>query len=540
MSAGGRESGRLSAEVAAVRAPSRDQLAIILRHMTDGVTAQARDGRLVFANAAAAALCGFDSPEEMLATPIPEIMSRFELRDEHGAPLPLTALPNRHALEGRAAEAVLRFRVRRSGEERWSLLSSSPVLGASGEVELAVNVFRDVTERKRHEEGWRFLVEAGAMLASSLGYEDTLASVARLAVPKVADWCGVDVLGPDGELSEIAVAGDGVPAGGAAIKCEILAVAQTGEPRLAAELIIVPLRFDNRPFGAIAFGASAPGRRYDDHDLLLAQEIARRAALAIDNARAYQAARDAVRVRDTFLSIASHELRTPLSSLSLLVSGLLRAARGSGAQLASEQIVARLARIEEQTDRLTELITQLLDISHMQAGRFALQLRELDLAGLAREVLGRFAEEAARAGASLALRVEGDVGAAPNGPGMVMGRWDRIRLDQTITNLVANALKYGAGTPVTVTVRGEGNVAQLTVRDEGPGIAEEDQGRIFDQYERATAAPASHLAGLGLGLWIVRQLVRAHGGEVTLQSRPHDGAAFTIALPRTPPRHVAA
>jgi PAS domain S-box-containing protein len=554
MNGAGPESERSRAE-AVPRAPSRDELAIILRHMSDGVTAQARDGRLLFANDAAAALCGFSTAEEMLATPPAEIIARFDVRDEQGEPLPLTSLPNRHALQGRAAEAVLRFRIRRSGEERWSFVSSSPVLGASGEVELAVNVFRDVTQRKRTEEAWRFLAEAGATLASSLGYEDTLASVARLAVPKVADWCSVDVLAPDGDLAELAVAHAnpmqvvslkelrrrGAPAG---VKAELLKVATSGEPRLVPDLMMVPLRFDNRPFGAIAFGNLSPsGHRYDRHDLLLAQEIARRAALAIDNARAYRAAREAVRARDTFLSIASHELKTPLSSISLLVSGLLRSARGDGIDLRSEQLVARLARIEEQTDHLTELITQLLDISHMQAGRFTLRRREVDLAEIARDVLRRFHDEAARLGTTLSLVAE-EEGGSPSDRNGVMGVWDRSRIDQAISNLVGNALKYGGGTPVTVTVRGETGEARLIVRDGGPGIAEEDHQRIFDQYERAggdpgPAEPAS-MEGLGLGLWIVRQLARAHGGDVTVASRRGAGAAFTISLPRTPSQHEAA
>jgi signal transduction histidine kinase len=111
----------------------------------------------------------------------------------------------------------------------------------------------------------------------------------------------------------------------------------------------------------------------------------------------------------------------------------------------------------------------------------------------------------------------------------VIGRWDKSRIDQVITNLITNALKYGGGTPITVEVNGDGATARLVVRDRGPGIAEPDQERIFEQYERAAS---TNLGGMGLGLWLVRQLARAHGGEIAVQSRPHEGAAFTLTLPR--------
>jgi PAS domain S-box-containing protein len=536
---------------------SRDQLAIILATISDGVTAQGRDGRLIFANDAAARVCGFETAAEMTACPPQEIVARFEVRDEQGAPFPLGDLPGRKALRGELAKVILRARNRNTGEERWSQVAAAPVRGESGEVELAVNVFHDLTERKRTEDAWRFLAEASAVLGSSLDYETTLASVAHMAVPQIADWCAVDLLAEGGQLEMLAVA-HADPAKVALVRelrrqrpCRpgdpgAMEVLATGKAQLLSPVtedlldragddeaqrallrslgmrstIVVPIIVSGRPFGALTFTTAESGRRYTEQDLILAQEIAQRASLAVGNARAYREARDAVRMRDTFLSIASHELKTPLSSLTLLLSGLLRTARdGRLEAMGTDKLIARLTRIEEQADRLTELMNQLLDVSRLAAGRFALAPADTDLAAVARDVLARFREEAGQLGASVTLIEEGPV----------VGHWDRSRLDQVVTNLLTNALKYGGNSAVTVEVVGDAATARLTVTDRGPGIPAADQARIFEQYERAAS---DNLGGLGLGLWIVRQLVQAHGGEISLRSDPGQGASFTVVLPR--------
>jgi len=184
-------------DAAAVRR-SRDELDLILKSITEGVTVQSPDEQLVFANDAAARLCGFASAEEMLAAPPDELIGRFEIRREDGTPFP----PE----EGETSTAVVRFRAARSGEERWSFVSGAPVRDAEGNIELAVTVFREFTGRRRAEQAWHFLAEASAVLGSSLDYEATLKQLAELAVPTIADWCGVDVFGADGQLEQLAVA----------------------------------------------------------------------------------------------------------------------------------------------------------------------------------------------------------------------------------------------------------------------------------------------------------------------------------------------
>ena len=165
-----------------------DNLAIFLDHVGDGVTVQDPSGRLLYANAAAAQALGFASAAELLAAPVAEVVGRFALFDEDGQPFPVESLPGRRALQGEPESAVtLRFRVRETGEERWSIVRSSPVTDAAGNVLYAVNVWQDATAQKRAEAAQRFLPEAGEALASSLDVEATLANIARLAVPRLAD-----------------------------------------------------------------------------------------------------------------------------------------------------------------------------------------------------------------------------------------------------------------------------------------------------------------------------------------------------------------
>ncbi len=538
---------------------SRDQLRLILGAISEGVTVQAPDGRLVFANDAAAQLSGFDSAQEMLTAPLTSFRQRFEVMREDGAPMTPEELPSRQAFGGQAAQAVVRFRRKPSGEERWSFVSAAPVCNASGQVDLVVNVFRDFTERRKTEAAWQFLAESSAVLGSSLDYEATLRQVAKLAVPQVADWCAVDILDGDGRVQQLAVAHvdeskvelarewrrryppapdsmiyQVMKDGTGLLLPEIgrdLIAATTRDPeqrRLVEELrlksaIVAPLRVGDQPIGVLTFVTAESERRYQAADLILANEIARRASLAIENARAYRDAQAAISARDTFLSIASHELRTPLSTLTLIMSSLLRAAEaGKLLHLGEDAVKQRLLRADRQASLLSQLMDRLLDVTRLSGPELHLEVSDFDLSELAGEVASRFEEAATRVGGRLTVEVEN--------PAPV--RADRGRLDQVISNLLANAVKYARGSAIFLTVGTKGQrQARLTVRDEGPGIPREHQDRIFDQYERA-ASP--NVAGMGLGLWIVRRIVAAHGGTITLDSEPGKGARFTVLLPATP------
>ncbi len=231
-----------------------------------------------------------------------------------------------------------------------------------------------------------------------------------------------------------------------------------------------------------------------------------------------QALQEAVRVRDEFLSIASHELRTPLTSLELQFSSLQRSSTW-----ADERAQSKLATIGRQVDRLTALVESLLDVSRVMAGRFTLELEPVDLGRLLEEVLGRFRAQAAKVGSELVLSL-------PEG---VVGQWDRLRLEQIVTNLLSNALKYGPGKPIEIGVTADADVVTLRVRDYGMGISPGDQARIFERFERAVSQ--RHFGGLGLGLWIVRQIVLALGGYISVRSQPGQGSEFMVTLPRVAP-----
>jgi len=227
-----------------------------------------------------------------------------------------------------------------------------------------------------------------------------------------------------------------------------------------------------------------------------------------------------VAARDEFLSIASHELRTPFTALSLQVQGLIRRLRRSEAIPSREEMLVDLESANRLLARAARMIDELLEISRVAAGRFELQREEMDLAQSVREGLARFEKQLTSAGCRVELRLEGKV----------TGHWDPVRLDQVIDNLISNAAKYGAGKPVEVWLSDRGERVVLGVRDHGIGIDPADQSRVFGQFERAVSP--RRFGGFGLGLWITRRVVEAHGGTISLTSEPGRGSTFTVELPR--------
>ena len=306
---------------------SRDELDFILAGVADGVTAQAPDGSLIYANDAAVETLGYSTVDELLAAPPTEIMNRFEISDEDGAPFPPDRLPGRIALTGvKPEDAVLRFRVLASGEERWSVVKATPIFAADGTVLMAINVFEDITEHKESELRARFLADAATVLASSLDYATTLQQVADLAIPAFADACAVELADAEGHLEPVAMShrdrdkialmrelreqypaeehatrgvGHVFRTGGSELYAELepsLLRAGVPEDRQldmleklgVRSLMIVPMSTGGRRLGTIAFALSDSARRYDRADLSVAEELGRRAAVAIDNARLYR------------------------------------------------------------------------------------------------------------------------------------------------------------------------------------------------------------------------------------------------------------
>ena len=258
-----------------------------------------------------------------------------------------------------------------------------------------------------------------------------------------------------------------------------------------------------------------------DRIVSIARDITERKRTQLERELLYHEAVDAVRARDEFLSVASHELRTPLSTLQLQIQMLLQPPRRSPqAVLSREQMTPKLEMAFKQIVRLTRLIEELMDVSRITAGRLRLELQEIDLAAVVRDVVGRLGEEASRTHSPI------EVSAVTP----VIGKWDLIRVEQVVTNLLTNAFKFGGGKPIDIRVEERGPIGRLVVVDHGIGIDPEDVERIFHRYEQAVSSRA--VGGLGLGLYIARQIVEAHGGTIRVESQPGAGSTFTIDLPK--------
>jgi len=445
-------------------------------------------------------------------------------------------------------------RAMKAGAHDYLLKQNLSRLGPAVSRELREAVGRQ--ERRRAEATLRFFAEASVALAESLDVDATLTAVARLAVPYLADWCIVDMIEhgaasprsaaihvdpekkkllqelqmrypPEPESSDPAAAA--IRTGTAQLLADVSGSVLSSMCRSEehADLlrrigirtaIAVPLIVRGKTLGAVSLGSA--GRGYGTTELAVAEELARRAAMAIDNARLYRDAQEAIHSRDEFLTVAAHEFRTPLTTLQLQVQSITRSLRKHAGEGVVTPLVSKLTVADQQLVRMKLLVERLLDVSIMTAHRLPLELEDVDLVALVTHVTAGFQSQMKDAGC--AVTVETSV--------QCVGMWDRARLDQLVTNLLSNAVKYGPHKPIEVRVWADDATASIAVRDHGIGIAPADQARIFERFERAVST--SHYGGFGLGLWLVRLISEALGGTVHVDSELGAGATFTVSLPR--------
>lgn len=430
---------------------------------------------------------------------------------------------------------------------------------------LLVRALRYAVERKRLEEEQRFLAEASAVLASSLEFDTTFDRVAHLVVPRYADRCVVDLVDGAHHLTRIAVAHRDPLEEGAMRDIwtrfplsperpyPIQEVLATSQSRVYAELsddvlasmapseeylehlrsmslrsaMIVPLIARGRTLGTISFIVGESNRCYGPHDLHLAEELAHRAAVAIDNAHLYRQAQEAVRLRDTVLSSVSHDLRNPLTAIRMIAETV----RWQVEQLGvgeCQAIIEGLERIDANTMRMGAQIDGLLDVAQLQMGHgVKLHRKPTDLVQIARDMVSEYQFRTARH----RIRMEAE---APS----IVGIWDRDRVERVVGNLLSNAVKYSpSGGEILVRVMekeatesGSLGSAVLAVTDHGAGIPAADLPQLFTWFFRGENV-AEKISGAGIGLAGSRQIVEQHGGSISVESQEHVGSTFTVELP---------
>ncbi|WPU63854.1 hybrid sensor histidine kinase/response regulator [Peredibacter starrii] len=445
------------------------------------------------------------------------------------------------------------------GEFRWHLVRiQAERYFNPKEISSWLGTATDIEDRKREEEMQKFLANAGELLVSTLDYRLTLQSITKLAVPYLADWCAFDIVGENGQLENLVITHKDPQKQQIAVKLhdkylcradsEVGAakVIKTGQyivfndidqeliqntsideeqKQLSTELaataaLVVPLKLHGKVLGALTFAVSGNRMIYDQYFIDTAEELAKRVSLAFENSKLYRISQEAIEVRNEFLSIASHELNTPITSLKLqlqMVRKTLLAAKDG--QFPMDRFTKSVDASVKQVDRLINLVQILLDVSRIQSGRFTFNFEEMNAQDVVKEVYERHKEILQNSGCSLEMNLGENIPVV----------WDKIRIEQVITNLLTNTIKYAPGV-VELKMEELDDEVIITVKDHGKGIPEHKLKTIFERFERATTNES--VSGLGLGLFIVKQIVEGHMGRIEVKSIPEEGTTFKVILPK--------
>jgi signal transduction histidine kinase len=408
---------------------------------------------------------------------------------------------------------------------------------------------RACTEAETTRQRTAFLDQSSLRLSKARNLSTVAQEAMALAVPEIADGAVLDVLN-DGGVVRIGVAhrtqeghtllgqisqqhppgahGPHTVARVIRLRQSVLvpelsrarvlvAALDSGELRLIEQLhfrsvMAIPLLAGERVLGVMQFFGE---RRFDHGDLRFVEDLVERVAIALENARLHERADTAIRARDEFITVAAHELHGPLTSLQLSAESF------AASLVTSPEASAKTSKsIVRQVQRLNRLVDHMLDASRIMTKRLSLTVTHLNLSKLVQEIAGSFAERCERAGSALTLRIE---------PGIV-GYWDADRLAQVVNNLLDNAIKFGAGKPIDVSLQARDESAALTVTDRGIGVDPERLGSLFEPFVRAVSARS--YGGFGLGLFMSKAIVDAHGGEIDIKSQPGEGSTLTVRLPR--------
>lgn len=537
----------------------QESLTTTLRSIGDAVITTDARGRITLMNGAAEALTGWNE-QDARGRDLSEVFDIWNEETHEPSPSPVDRVLQTGAVVGLANHTILRAR---DGREIAIDDSGAPIRDRSGNIEGVVLVFRDVSKRKRDEQRQSFLVDAAVTLAESLDYAETLSRVARLAVPRLADLCAVDIVDEAGVPKLLAVTHVDEDQGNLLrelrarrfpdLEYGIESVIRSGRSELYPELpdelfdlaaldpdhrrrirelrlrsaMIVPLVARQTVLGTISFAFADSGRRYDADDLRFAEDVARRCAIALDNARlcaAEQRARHvadvANRAKDEFLATVSHELRTPLNAIvgwaKMMASAKLDAVKTEHA----------VRTIERNSIAMARLIEDLLDVSRIISGKMRLNVQTVDVARTAEAAIESVKPSAEARGIRVVHSIAPDVG-------VLIG--DPTRLQQVVWNLLSNAVKFtGKGGRVDVSVERGDSAIEIVVRDTGKGIAPQFLPYIFDPFRQEDGTTTRSRGGLGLGLAITRQLVELHGGSVVASSEGEGkGATFVVRIPVT-------
>ncbi len=500
--------------------------------------------------------------EEMLGYPVEQWLSDADFWQVHVHPeeREQVAVLWQGAATGEHEREFEYRAIAANGSTVWLRASIRPVRAVDGTIWQLRGLLVNITKRKRAEEALRLLSEAGRVLSASLDYETTLGNLARLTVPALADYCLVIAL-EDGRLRQVASAHVNPEQEALTRELERLYPYDMDNPNSIVARVInsaktewindlsqrppqlltqdeavialyhalaprayvaVPLVARDRILGVVMLVSSVSGRQYSDVEIALAEELVRRAGLAVENARLYQQAQEAIQTRDQFISIASHDLKTPITSIKGYADLLARrAARDEAINLRDQRAIQV---IQDEANRLNSLVELLLDVSRVQRGQLVIERSQVDFSALARRLVTVVQAMAEQHIIELAC---------PEAPVLLWG--DALRLEQVIQNLLQNAVKYSpAGGRITVEIQEKGESISLAVADEGIGIPPEAMAHLFTRFYRASNIQPLSVGGLGLGLYIVRHIVEAHGGTVSVMSELGVGSTFTVELPLDP------